>query len=106
MAKFLIKASYTQDGLRGLLKEGGTARRDAVAKAIGSLGGKLESMYFSLGEEDVYVVCELRDVKAVMAFVIGVNAAGGSIANTVELLSCEDVDTVVKQKVDFTVPGS
>ncbi|MEV1287788.1 GYD domain-containing protein [Micromonospora sp. NPDC049679] len=106
MARFLIKASYTQDGLKGLLKEGGTARRDAAAKVVGSLGGKLESFYFSLGEEDLYLVCELPDVKAVMALTIHVNADGGSIANSVELLSCEEIDAVVKQKIDFAGPGS
>ncbi len=29
MAKYLIEASYTADGVKGLLKDGGSARREA-----------------------------------------------------------------------------
>ncbi|SDZ39004.1 Uncharacterized protein, contains GYD domain [Micromonospora pattaloongensis] len=101
MAKFLIRASYTQDGAKGLIKVGGTARRDTAAKAIGSLGGTLEAFYFSPGEEHVYIFCDLPDTKAVMALVTTVEAAGGSTASAVELLTAEDVDAAVKQKVDF-----
>jgi hypothetical protein len=32
MARFLIKATYTLDGLRGLLKDGGSGRVEAVRK--------------------------------------------------------------------------
>ena len=30
MPKYLIRASYTQEGVQGLLKEGGTKRRQVV----------------------------------------------------------------------------
>ena len=42
MPKFLIKATYTSDGTKGLLKEGGTKRRAAVQKIIEAAGGKLD----------------------------------------------------------------
>jgi hypothetical protein len=43
MAKYLLKASYTPDGTKGLLKEGGSSRKTAVQNAISSLGGKSRS---------------------------------------------------------------
>lgn len=46
MAKFLWKASYTSDGVKGVLKEGGTGRRAAVEKVVEGLGGKVEGFYF------------------------------------------------------------
>jgi hypothetical protein len=40
MSKFLIEASLTVQGLKGLQNEGGSARREAVTTAVESLGGK------------------------------------------------------------------
>ncbi len=34
MAKYLITASYSAEGTKGLLKDGGSNRKDAVAKVI------------------------------------------------------------------------
>ena len=42
MAKYLVEASYTQEGLKGIVKSGGTARKKAIAALAKSLGGKLE----------------------------------------------------------------
>lgn len=42
MAKYLLKASYTAEGAKGLTKEGSSARRAAVEKMIERLGDRLE----------------------------------------------------------------
>ena len=59
MAKYLFKASYTDAGLKGLLKEGGSARRAAVEKAIQGIGGTLEIFYYAFGYTDVFCIAEL-----------------------------------------------
>jgi hypothetical protein len=38
LAKFLIQGSYTAEGSKGLIKEGGTGRKAAVRKALEGLG--------------------------------------------------------------------
>jgi len=48
MPKYLIQASYTSEGVRGLQKDTATARREAVAKLLQSAGGKMESMHYAL----------------------------------------------------------
>ena len=48
MPKYMIQATYVGEGLKGLLKEGGTKRRETVAQAIEGMGGKLESFYYSI----------------------------------------------------------
>ena len=48
MAKYLIQGSYTQDGLGGLLKDGGSKRRDAAKQALEGVGGTMESYYLCL----------------------------------------------------------
>jgi uncharacterized protein with GYD domain len=46
MPKYLIMSSYTAEGVRGTLNEGGTARREAIRRATEGLGGKLEAFYY------------------------------------------------------------
>jgi hypothetical protein len=61
MAKYLVEASYTAEGLKGLIKDKASGRKAAVAKALADLGGKLEAIYFTLGERDVLLLCECPD---------------------------------------------
>lgn len=106
MAKFLWKASYTSEGVKGVLKEGGTGRRAAVEKVVEGLGGKVESFYFALGEEDVYVIAELPDTVTATAVSLTVNASGVVALQTVELLTPEQVDEASKKSVDYRPPGT
>ena len=43
MPKYLVIASYTAEGAKGVLAKGGSARRDAVDKTVADLGGSVES---------------------------------------------------------------
>ncbi len=106
MAKFLVKASYTTQGAKGVQSAGGTSRRDAVAKMAEGLGGRLESFYFAFGETDAYVVLDLPDNRTAAAASIAVNTAGGATAEVVVLLTAEDVDEAAKVSVDYRPPGS
>jgi uncharacterized protein with GYD domain len=106
MAKFLWKASYTSEGVKGVLKDGGTGRRAAVEKVVERLGGKVESFYFALGEEDVYVIAELPDNVTATAVSLTVNASGVVSLQTVELLTPEQVDEATKKSVDYRRPGA
>jgi uncharacterized protein with GYD domain len=105
MAKYLIKASYTSDGVKGLLKEGGTGRRAAVDQLVGGLGGKVEAFYYALGDDDALVIVDLPDNTAAAAISLAVNAIGAVQIKTVPLLTAEDVDEAAKQSVDYRPPG-
>ena len=106
MAKFLVRASYTDEGAKGVQRAGGTSRRDAVAKMAEGLGGSLESFYFAFGETDAYVVLDLPDNRSAAAASIAVNAAGGATSEVVVLLTPEDIDAAAKLSVDYRPPGS
>ena len=41
MPKYMIKASHTMEGIRGLLKEGGTSRRATFEQLVKGMGGRL-----------------------------------------------------------------
>ena len=53
MAKYLLQVSYTPSGAQGVMKEGGSSRRDMVAKLLADVGGTLDEFYFAFGEDDV-----------------------------------------------------
>ena len=106
MPKFLIKASYTSDGVRGLLKEGGTARRAAVVKLIEGLGGRVESFYYAYGENDAYVISDLPDAATGIAVSLAVNASGVVRLSTIPLITPEEIDAASKKAVVYRAPGA
>jgi uncharacterized protein with GYD domain len=105
MAKFLILADYTLEGVRGVQKAGGSARRDAVAAALETVGGKLESFYFAFGDHDAYVVADVPDNTSAAAVALTVGASGGASTSTIVLLTPEEVDAAANQSVGYTPPG-
>lgn len=107
MAKYLIKASYTADGLKGVMKAGGTSRVKAVQHAVEGLGGSLESFYFAFGGDDVYVTVDVPDNTAAIAMAAAVGSSGAIESyETVVLLSPSEVDKAMNLAVDYAPPGS
>ena len=105
MAKYLIEASYTAEGIKGVLKEGGTGRRNAVAAALKSVGGKIESMYYAFGDTDVYVIVDAPDNVTVAALAMGIAATGTVRLKTTVLLSVAEVDEAAKKTMKYRAPG-
>jgi uncharacterized protein with GYD domain len=103
--KYLIKASYTSEGARGVAKEGGSSRRDTIAKLAEGSGGTMESFYFAFGHTDAYVVCDLPDNATAAAVALAVNSSGAATAETVVLMSPEEVDQATTKSVDYRPPG-
>jgi len=106
MPKFLIKASYSADGARGLLKEGGSKRRAAVQKLIEGVGGKLEAFYYAYGDDDAYIISDLPDATTGLAISLAVNASGAVRLSTIPLITPEEVDAACKKAVKYKAPGA
>ena len=105
MPKYLLKASYSTEGVEGLKDKGGNSRRDAVAEMAKGLGGNLESFYFAFGDADAYVTVDLPDNEAAAAAALTVNSSGAVAVKTVVLLTPEEVDAAAERSVDYTPPG-
>ncbi|MGD2146753.1 MAG: GYD domain-containing protein [Anaerolineae bacterium] len=105
MAKYLLVGSYTDEGLKGLLREGGSKRKEAAAKLAASVGGKLEALYFALGDNDFYEIVDVSDNVSVSALSLVANSTGAVKLKTVALLTAEEVDQAVKETVDYRPPG-
>ena len=105
MPKYLLKVSYTAEGVKGVLKDGGSARRRAAEAAVKSTGGSLEAMYFAFGDDDVFCIIDAPDNVSVAAASMAIGATGLVKPTTVVLLTAEEVDQAVKKTVSYTAPG-
>ena len=106
MSKFLIKANYTAPtGVKGLLTDGGSSRRESVVRLIEGLGGKLEAFYYAYGDTDVYAIIDAPDAITAIAVSLNVNASGFVSVSTVPLITPEELDQATKMQVAYRPPG-
>lgn len=105
MAKYLARVSYTAEGARGLIKEGGSNRRAAIQKLIESMGGTLEAFYFAYGEDDAYLIMDMNPGDG-LALSLVVNSAGAASVSTVPLITAEEVDAACRKTVPYRAPGA
>lgn len=105
MSKYLFYGTYTPEGVRGLLAEGGSGRVEAVKQALSSINGRLEAFYFSFGESDFYTIVDLPDNASTAAFSFTANAFGYFAIKTAVLLTPAEVDLAVKKSVKLRQPG-
>ncbi len=106
MAKYLIEGSYVGEGIKGLLKEGGSSRRQAVDKLLASVGGKVDSFYYAFGDVDVYIVVDVPDNVTAAAIALTVGASGVVRIKTTVLMTPEEVDAAAKKSPAYRAPGA
>jgi uncharacterized protein with GYD domain len=97
MPKYLVQVNYVGEGIKGLLKEGGTSRRDVVEKMIKSLGGTLEVFYYAFGETDLFVIADVPDNESMAAIALTVSATGTVTVKTTVLMTPEEIDEAGKK---------
>ncbi len=105
MPKNLIEASYTAEGTRGLLSEGGTARRAAIDEAVQKLGATLECFYYAFGDHDLVAIVDAPNTVGVAAMNLQVAAAGGAKTRTTALLTSEEIDRAAAIAAGYRAPG-
>jgi uncharacterized protein with GYD domain len=106
MATYLLHGSYSAEGTKGLLKDGGSKRRDVVKKMVEQIGGKVHAFYYALGEDDVYVIAEIADQTSAVAMSLVVNATGAVRLKTTVLLTAEEIDAATKKSIGYKAPGA
>jgi uncharacterized protein with GYD domain len=106
MGKYLVIGSYTAEGAKGLLEEGGTSRRAETQRLVESLGGKLEAYYFGFGADDFYVLADLPDNVSAAAAPLIAGATGTVRARTIVLLTPEDLDKAKAQAGTVSFRGA
>lgn len=106
MPKFLIQATYTPDGAKGLLKEGASGRRAAVDRVVSDLGGNVEAMYFAFGEDDLVCIIDFPDTVSMAAVSLTVKASGALHTRATPLLTLDEIDKATRRQVTFRAPGT
>ena len=105
MAKFLVQFSYTGEGLKGLIKEGGSKRREAIQQLVKSMGAKLEAYYFAYGDYDGIAIVDGPDPLNQIAGVLAINASGAVKTKTTVLITPEEIDQALKKIPSYRAPG-
>ena len=106
MAKFLLQGSYTAEGAKGVLKEGGSGRKAAIEKALASVGGSADAVYYTFGASELLVICDVPDNVTALAVTFAANASGSLRFSTTPLLSIEGVDAATKKAVPYRPAGA
>ncbi|MES3002582.1 MAG: GYD domain-containing protein [Pseudomonadota bacterium] len=105
MAKYMLRVKYTAEGAKGLMKDGGSARRSVAKNLAESVGGKIESFHFAFGDTDAFVVAELPDAASAAAIALTVSGSGGATVHTTVLMTPEEVDAASKKSPQYAAPG-
>ena len=106
MAKYLFIVSYSADGAKGILIEGGSSRRSAIQGLVRERGGSLEAFYFAFGDDDVYALADLPDRESAIALSLAVGASGAASVKTVVLIDPEEIDAATTSIVGYRGPGT
>ena len=105
MPKYLVQGSYSNQGLSGLLKEGGSKRQHAAEEAVKGLGGRLEAFYYAFGNDDFVIILDVPSNVDATALSLAANATGAVKSRMTVLITPEEVDQATKRTVNFRAPG-
>ena len=105
MAKYLVRATYSAEGSRGIIKDGGSGRRRAVQGLIESVGGTLEAFYYTFGDADLIWICDLPTPADAVAMSLAINSARGAQVKVTQLLTVDEVDEGVSKAVVYHPPN-
>src|SRR5918911_976597 len=106
MPKFMFLGSYTAEGLDGLRKDSAAGREAAVSTALQSVGGRLEAMYYALGDHDVILIADLPHNVSVERFALVVSEAGFVRLATHPIFTIEEIDQALRLRADYRPPGA
>ena len=106
MPHYLFRASYSTQGIQGVMREGPTARVKAIETLATSAGGKLLAAYWAFGDDDFVMILELPDNAAAMSISAHVAAAGVASVTTTVLLTAAEAEAAMNRSVTYRVPGA
>ena len=108
MPSYLFQASYTAQGVSGLVSKP-EDRAAAIRPLIEGMGGRIESMYYAFGDFDVVLIVELPDDVSMAAISMAAGASGAvtNLKTTVLIPISEGVEAARKAgSVSYRPPGA
>ncbi len=101
MPKFLMQAQYSTEGLKRLMQDTAAVRTEELKKAVASVGGRLEGLYWALGDDDAILLVDLPDSVSAAAAGMAASASGHARVRTTRLLTAGEVDQALAKIVRF-----
>ncbi len=102
MPIFITYASYSQTGIRGMLKKPEN-RTGPVQALLDKVGGKLLAFYMTTGSNDVVVISEAPDGTDAVAIGMAVGASGAvDKVETVRAWTADDFVAITKKAAELT----
>ena len=96
MPKFAMFFSYSPDTWAKMLENPGD-RTASVSASVEAVGGKLDSLYYMLGEKDGFVLFSAPDSETAAALALAVNSTGAfSSVQTSQLIEAGDLVDVLR----------
>ena len=92
------------DGL--VVVDYGAGNLRSVEKALVSLGGKLEALYYAFGGSDVYLLFDCPDNVSAAAFSLAASSSGLVRTKTIPLLTVEETDQALARQTAYRAPGA
>lgn len=102
MGLYLYIGSYSAEGRKGLLAEGGSFREAATRKLVESAGGSIERYLFAVGPFDFVIIAQMPDDKAAIIPPLIANSTGTVSVTTTKLMSPADMDSVTRAAQQLT----
>ena len=107
MPHYMIRGSYTAEGAKGLLAEGGSSRIAQATALLESVGGTVECLYFAYGAEDIVGICEVPDAASAAAVSLTVSSTGMVNVCLTPLITPEELDAAagIAAGIAYRPPG-
>src|SRR5271165_2723384 len=106
MPKFLIKGKYSANAMKGLQKEKAASRQKVVEAACAAVGGKLDALYFALGDDDLFLIVDLPSHVHAASLCVTFGASGVGSTSTVPLLTVAEMDQALGETINYRAPGA
>ena len=110
MPKYAYLGGYKQESWASMIADPGE-RQAAVQKAAERVGAKVESLYWTFGEDDFLLIAEAPDDAAAAAIAVGVASTGALRGiRTVKLITAGEMQGILTKAKDvvgaYVPPGA
>ena len=106
MAKYLVHANYVGEGLKALIKDGGSSRRTAITESVESVGGTVEQMYYAFGDTDAFLILDLPDDITDAGLALATDVGGAVAVGVTVLFTPEQMDTAAELAAPYRPPAA
>jgi uncharacterized protein with GYD domain len=97
MATYILLASYSEQGLKGIKDT--VKRTEAVRDLAKKAGISMKESYWTLGQYDVVAVFEAPDDETMTAFSLSIAKLGNVKMQTLRAFSAKDMTSILNKMV-------